>query len=282
MTIASKIAQASKNVGGKLRADKRNEQQNYGYISADKILSVCGQALAEEGIAVIPAIMDVQDAVVEYESYGKKKNRIDTRVHFLMKISDGENEIDLMWIGMGSDYSTPDKALYKAITSGHKYFLMKLLNVGEGNEDGEHEIQESTSKVQRKSANDNKYNSDADFDNLPTHPRSAHHKSQPIMLDGIEFPTGFDTGKAIAWAMKKIMPDGNSVFTHGNHAKNSLLKLRLENPDADMPTLKRAWKNKVEDKQTPDFPPSSTDNAQLAAELDEQAAAEEVADKPKF
>jgi hypothetical protein len=29
--------------------------------------------------------------------------------------------------------------MYKAITSGHKYYLMKLLNIGEGNEDGEHD-----------------------------------------------------------------------------------------------------------------------------------------------
>jgi hypothetical protein len=132
-TLATRIAAASKDVGGKLKTDKTNTQQNYSYISADKILSVCGQALAEEGVVVFPSVTNDD---THKEEGGK---RYDARVTLVFTISDGTNGIEMPWVGYGSDYAVPDKAIYKAITSGHKYFLMKLLNIGAGNEDGEHE-----------------------------------------------------------------------------------------------------------------------------------------------
>jgi len=57
-------------------------------------------------------------------------------------VTDGATEYIVAWFGMGSDYTVPDKALYKAITSGHKYFVSKLFCIGEGNEDSEHETEE--------------------------------------------------------------------------------------------------------------------------------------------
>lgn len=136
MTLASKIAKASKQVGGALKADARNMEQKYNYISADKVLTVCGQALAEQGIALFPSVIA---EVCDVTERGNGKYRFDAAVTFHMHVADDDGEIVLPWVGRGSDYSVPDKALYKALTSGHKYFLMKLLNIGEGNEDGEHD-----------------------------------------------------------------------------------------------------------------------------------------------
>jgi hypothetical protein len=138
MSLAKQIAQASAEVGGALATDKVNTEQRYGYISSDKILTVCGQALAKHGVAVFPAVIA---EVVEVVEYKQGRTRYDAAVTFHMHVSGSEGEpMVLPWVGRGSDYSVPDKALYKAITSGHKYFLMKLLNVGAGNEDGEHEV----------------------------------------------------------------------------------------------------------------------------------------------
>jgi hypothetical protein len=134
--LISKIVKAGLDVGGKLHADKRNKDQGYDYLSSDKILSECGQALFEQGIVILPEIT-AQEIVNGVSSKGTP--RFDCRVDFTFTISDGNETILQKWYGMGSDYSVPDKALYKAITSGHKYFLMKLLCIGEGNEDGEHE-----------------------------------------------------------------------------------------------------------------------------------------------
>jgi hypothetical protein len=134
-TLISKIAQASLKVGA-LATDKRNVQQNYDYISADKILERAGDALAEAGVVIVPSIVSENTEAI---ASGNGKSRYDSVVHFGMIISDGESQLEMPWCGRGSDYAVPDKALYKAITSGHKYFLMKLLNIGVGNEDGEHE-----------------------------------------------------------------------------------------------------------------------------------------------
>lgn len=139
-TLACKIAAASKDVGGKLKTDKRNNEQRYDYLSADLILAECGQALAEQGLVVIPSITSSEIATI---ARPENKFRYDATVQLALTIEDGEHEFMSAWVGVGSDYMTPDKALYKAITSGHKYFLMKLLNVGAGNEDGEHETGEA-------------------------------------------------------------------------------------------------------------------------------------------
>jgi hypothetical protein len=139
-TLAARIAKASKELGGALAPDKQNKQGGgYWYVTADKILDKAGGALADNGIAVIPA-------VVGYDVNGGQANSgaksFVVTVNFMMTITDGETQMDIPWVGMGVDYSAVDKALYKAITSGHKYFLMKLLNVGAGDEnnDSEHEV----------------------------------------------------------------------------------------------------------------------------------------------
>lgn len=134
--LATKLAKASLDVGGRLAADKTNQEQRYDYISADKILAAVGQALAAAGVVVIPAITN--ENLTETPRQGKGP-RYDAQIGFEMTITDGETNLVMPWLGRGSDYTVPDKALYKAVTSGHKYFLAKLLCIGEGNEDGEHE-----------------------------------------------------------------------------------------------------------------------------------------------
>jgi hypothetical protein len=137
--VISKIVKASVEVGA-LSPDKTNTAQNYSYISADKILERAGNALSANGVAVIPAITEESTTQVDYtDSYGKAKMRFDAVIRFTMTLTDGETQMDMAWCGRGTDFASPDKALYKAITSGHKYFLAKLLNIGIGNEDGEHE-----------------------------------------------------------------------------------------------------------------------------------------------
>jgi len=136
-TLAGKIAKASADLGNRLKADKKNTQGGgYMYISADKLIAEAGAVLAANGVAVFPSIIGYN--VDGGESSGGKRNYIVT-VNFMMAVSDGESSMDCPWMGAGVDYGAMDKALYKGITSGHKYFLAKLLNIGEGNEDGEHE-----------------------------------------------------------------------------------------------------------------------------------------------
>jgi len=133
--LAQKIA-AARNKLGSLKADKTNKDQNYQYISADKMLERGGDVLAEFGIAIIPSVTETVITPVDRQG---KSPRLDAQLKMSFRVTDGLTEYLAEWVGCGSDYVTSDKAVYKAITSGHKYFLMKLLNVGVGNEDGEHE-----------------------------------------------------------------------------------------------------------------------------------------------
>ena len=136
MSLTSKIASASKRVGGRLATDKTNKEQGYQYLSADAILGAGGQALAEEGVVIFPSVIDW--AINQFVT-DKGKTRYDARVNYVFTVACDEEARDFVWVGLGSDYTVPDKAYYKAITSGHKYFVAKLLNVGAFNEDGEHE-----------------------------------------------------------------------------------------------------------------------------------------------
>lgn len=143
VSLVAKIKAAALAIGGRMKGDKRNKDQQYDYISADKALSELGQALFDAGVVVIPTITASVVTTAEYaDNYGKAKRRFDAEVTFIMLLTDGEGDLSLPWRGMGTDYASPDKALYKAITSGHKYFLLKLLCIGEGNEDSEHETPE--------------------------------------------------------------------------------------------------------------------------------------------
>lgn len=141
-SIAERIAWASIEVGAFI-PDKRNKEQNYEYISADAVLARGGHALATNGLAVVPSVITAEISPTKYTTRsGNESTRYDARVEFqfLVTCADSpEGQMAVRWFGFGSDYAVPDKAFFKAVTSGHKYFLMKLLNIGAGNEDGEHE-----------------------------------------------------------------------------------------------------------------------------------------------
>lgn len=141
-SLAERIAWASIQVGA-FEPDKRNKEQNYDYISADAVLARGGHALATNGVSVVPSITSAEITPTKYTTRsGNESTRHDARVVFSVFVTCGDKPADgltIQWFGFGSDYTTPDKAFFKAVTSGHKYFLMKLLNIGAGNEDGEHE-----------------------------------------------------------------------------------------------------------------------------------------------
>lgn len=179
--LAVKIAKAALDVGGKLSPDKRNKEQGYDYISADKILSMCGQALSSQGVAVIPTV--TEKAVNIYEYANGTKRRYDASVSITFYITDGETDTTALWFGAGSDYTVPDKALYKAITSGHKYFLMKLLCVGAGNEDGEHEDEPQPRQQAQRRNGGQPIPPPDDFPDIPDEP--AHQTPPPAQTNSL-------------------------------------------------------------------------------------------------
>ncbi len=149
LSLASRLALAALDLRG-WQTDKHNKDGNYGYISADAVLHRAGQALGSNGVVIVPAI---SDHGYDIGTTASGKPRYDAWVLFDMTmVCEGGEILTAKWVGRGTDYTSVDKATYKAITSGHKYFLMKLLNIGVGNEDGEHDEPEEQKKSSKKQA----------------------------------------------------------------------------------------------------------------------------------
>jgi hypothetical protein len=147
-TLAQKLALASLDLRG-WQPDKRNQEAKYDYISADAVLHRAGEALGKQGLVVLPSMVNHG---FDIGTTASGKPRFDAWVHFEFVITDGISNLNASWFGRGTDYGAVDKAVYKAVTSGHKYFLMKLLNIGVGNEDSEHETPASYDPAAAKKA----------------------------------------------------------------------------------------------------------------------------------
>ena len=134
-----------------LSHDSTNSQQRYDYFSADFILETIGKEMAKNGIAILPAVVD---STTHYVNEEGKKPFFHVTANLTMTVIANDHSVSMPFFGAGIDYTAPDKAFYKAVTSSHKYFLMKLFCVGVGNEDGEHEAH---SERKQKSGNKKDY-----------------------------------------------------------------------------------------------------------------------------
>jgi len=108
--------------------DGINRHQSYKYITERQYKEGFRYALREAGLLW-------QMETLEYEIVPQITDKMHMIVcKFLGRITDpetGEFE-EYLFFGTGAD--TGDKALYKAITGGHKFFLAANFNVAEGND----------------------------------------------------------------------------------------------------------------------------------------------------
>lgn len=160
--MQEKLAKVAGMLAGDFRPDKRNKQQGYDYVSADQVLAKVAAATGEVGIAIVPSI---EEYSIDETSY-RSGTRYECRVKFVFTIvGEGGEFMKIPWFGVGVDYTSADKAYYKAITSGHKYFLMKLFMIGVGNEDPEHEEHapvNGPAQVRERNGGNNNENGDGD------------------------------------------------------------------------------------------------------------------------
>lgn len=126
--LAAALAAAMSRVGD-LAPDKINTEERFAYRSADVIAARCGQALAAEGIAVLPSVVAYRP-VEGATSKGYKRYEAHIDMRFVVLCA--EERMVCRWSACGVDYASPDRALAKAVTLAHKQFLSKLLCVGVG------------------------------------------------------------------------------------------------------------------------------------------------------
>ena len=106
----------------------RNTFHGYDYATEADIASEIRRELAARGVMLIPSIDDMtREAVGE-------KGQILTILKMTMTFIDGETgeTLNRPWMGAGTDKE--DKGLYKAMTGGEKYFLLKTFLIPTGDD----------------------------------------------------------------------------------------------------------------------------------------------------
>lgn len=140
--LVQKICAAIKRHGGQFAPDKKmvSGREEYGYISADKVVSIIGQIMADVGISVITgAVHGTLNTVKLVRTDGGGREReltqyvADVWIEFV--VTDGESSFRSAWYAVGVDYGSPDKAIPKAMTTAHRQFIQKLFFIGQGEED---------------------------------------------------------------------------------------------------------------------------------------------------
>jgi len=126
--IAGKVARVMTTVR-KLRKDGSNEYDHYKYISADSAFEIVGGAMAEVGLVALPSIVEL---TTEAMSSATGKSQFRTVVHGLITLADADTGDTWSgdWYGEGVDRA--DKSINKAMTAMMKYYLLRLFQIGSG------------------------------------------------------------------------------------------------------------------------------------------------------
>lgn len=130
-TLAGRIATIASEIGA-IAKDGKNTQQGYAFIQYGKVAARIRELQAKHGVAIIPNLESYEC----HEVQNKYKN---IGYHYLLRMEftiintdDKEDRIITKWIAEATDYG--DKGINKAITSGVKYFIMRLYNISEKGE----------------------------------------------------------------------------------------------------------------------------------------------------
>lgn len=192
--LTDAIVSVIKAVGGlKKKGKYSGGKTRYDFHAADDVLEAVGREMANHGVVILPAVLS---ANVSIQPAPYDKSLFLAIIDMEMTVRVGNTESTHKWVGAGNDYSTPDKAVYKAQTSGHKYFLMKLFMIGDGNGDGEHEppYEGRKNTPARKPAQNGKPFYQSIADKIPYY-KHAKHVEATMKKEGWAYPTSPATAK---------------------------------------------------------------------------------------
>lgn len=137
-SLSARIAAISNEIGA-IAKDGRNSQQGYAFIEYAQVAARARELQAKHGVAIVPT-------VESYECTEVRNKFGSIGYHYLLDMSftvintdDPEDKMTVKWISEATDYG--DKGINKAITSGVKYFIMRLYNISEK---GEREADQDT------------------------------------------------------------------------------------------------------------------------------------------
>lgn len=109
----------------------RNKFHNYDYATESDITSAVREAMADQGVMMIPTVEEIEWTVVETQG-GKKEKLATVKWLFTLLDADSDSRIEFRNVGQGQD--SGDKAFYKAATGAVKYALLKLFLIPTGDD----------------------------------------------------------------------------------------------------------------------------------------------------
>jgi hypothetical protein len=222
LSLASKLAEIMAEVEN---VPKRghNDHFHYDFATEADVAAAIRSGLAKRHIALLPSLLDWKDETTILKGERGEKSKTITTVKLSYAFVDGETgeRFECPWAGRGEDSS--DKGLFKAITGGNKYFLLKCFQIPTG-DDPENDKQDKQDRSERKARSTQRGDTRAD------HPQA--HQPQPV-------PTGVNpaTGEDESVRVVKVYPrsgrkpcgiefsDGRKATTF--HASIETLALRL-------------------------------------------------------
>lgn len=130
-TLASKLAEVMAAVG---RIPKRgyNDHFKYKFATESDVADRIRRELAERNVILIPAVTECVRHEMGKTSSGAVKALTELKMTFTFRDGDSGESITTPWLGSGID--TEDKGVPKAMTSGEKYFLLKMFLIPTGDD----------------------------------------------------------------------------------------------------------------------------------------------------
>jgi hypothetical protein len=129
-SLAAKLAEIILTVS---HVEKRgtNDFHKYDYATESDVLEAVRRGLAERSVVIVPRCMGV--SILERPRENKASMFV-TTADMILTLVDGESGevMECPWKGSGED--SGDKGLYKALTGGNKYFLLKLFMIPTGDD----------------------------------------------------------------------------------------------------------------------------------------------------
>jgi hypothetical protein len=121
--LAMKVAQVMADIDA-VPKNGRNDFHNYNYSTDDDVMQSVRPVMAKHNLIALPSVVDRS---VERVSTGKKESdyQLHTRITLSITLVDGDSgqSKTMRWQGEAQDGQ--DKGLYKAYTSGIKYWALK-------------------------------------------------------------------------------------------------------------------------------------------------------------
>lgn len=130
-TLAEKIAAVMGHLN-RVPKNGRNAFHGYDYATEGDVADTVREALAAEGVACIPSVEEFQ---TKEGTTAKGAPQVIATVKVKYTITDGHEVLSAIFFGMAADNAPGDKALYKALTGAHKYFMLKTFSISTGDDE---------------------------------------------------------------------------------------------------------------------------------------------------